>query len=94
MSESRFTLIKELVVDAFDCTDPIIYEKDWGSDSPSDSLKTLHRVLGKISALAAEGRAGEILQEANKKSLHPYLPECTGPIMCSCTDGKATLEKP
>jgi hypothetical protein len=45
--------IDRLVVDAFDCTDPIIYEKDWGSDSPKDSLRTLHAILTKIRARAA-----------------------------------------
>jgi hypothetical protein len=45
-----------------DSTDPLIYEKDWGSDQPSDAFRTLVHYLTRIRsrALAAEVAPGAV----------------------------------
>jgi hypothetical protein len=48
--------IARLALDALDAMDPIIFEKDWGSESPSDAFKATTSALLKIRALAAAPR--------------------------------------
>jgi hypothetical protein len=45
-----------LAEEALDAGDPLIFEKDWFSDDPAESIKVVFRCLTKIRSWAKYGR--------------------------------------
>jgi hypothetical protein len=50
----KLELIRQRTIDCMDAMDPFIYEKDWASDSPSDSFNTLQHCLSDIHRMVLE----------------------------------------